>query len=44
LIHPNAPVRGPFPIDACIPVVLNQGKVSINQEKFQEFIKKQESQ
>lgn len=44
LIHPNAPVHGPFPIDACIPVVLNQGKVSINQEKFQEFIKKQESQ
>lgn len=44
LIHPNAPVRGPYLIDACIPVILNQGKVSINQEKFQEFIKKQESQ
>lgn len=39
LIHPNAPVRGPYPIDACIPVILYQGKILINQEKFQEFVK-----
>jgi hypothetical protein len=44
MIHPDAPVRGPYPIDACIPIALDQGKIFINQEKFQKLIKQKESQ